>query len=129
ERIGRLLLEPDVVVGAAAQLIGLGEDLPPAGRQGSVTPQALEARDDLVEDDDRPALLSTVELRNGPYEQVLDGLQLALNRIGSGGHRPLGPPPPRQPPCPPRDQHPRPPPPLPPCAPCSPGPNDPAAPP
>src|SRR5207247_3309083 len=87
ERVGRFLLEPDVVVGAAAQLVGLGEDLPPAGRQGSVTPQALEARNDLVEDDDRPALLRTVELRNGPYEQVFDGLHPAMTRIGSGGHR------------------------------------------
>jgi hypothetical protein len=87
EVVRGLLREPDPEVGAAAVLVGLRQDVLAARRQRARA-ERLEARDQLVEDDDRAALLRPVELGHRPRERVLRGLHLGLQ--GGGGLRRRG---------------------------------------
>ena len=79
EVLGGLLREADPEVGAAAVLVGLGQDVLAARRQRA-RPERLEPGDQLVEDHDRAALLRPVELGDGARERVLRGLHLELER-------------------------------------------------
>ena len=76
-----LLLQADVEVGAAAPLVGLGQQVAATGGQRPLPLHAFEPPDDLVEEDDGAALLRPLEFPDRPRELVLDRLQLTLHRL------------------------------------------------